>query len=83
MEVVKIVLMAIATLSGIALIAAVAMQTSKADSFSAAMGGSADSSKFRKGSREEMLDRLTKAAAIAWISAAALTYIISTFAKTK
>ena len=54
------------------------------ESFSAAMGGGGgDASRFRKGSREEMLDRLTKAAAIVWISAAALTYIISAIAKTK
>jgi len=77
MDVLRIILMVIATLSGIALIAAVALQTSKAESFSAAMGGGGgDSSRFRKGSREEMLDRLTKYSAIVWISTAALYYIV-------
>lgn len=50
----------------LALIATVVMQTSKAESFSAAMGGT-DASQFRKGTREELLARLTKYIAIAWI----------------
>lgn len=75
MEVLRIVLMSIAALSGLALIIAVTMQTSKAESFSAAMGGGGDSGRFRKGSREELLDRVTKLAAIVWISSAALYYI--------
>jgi len=77
MDVIRTILMIIAAISGIALIAAVAMQTSKAESFSAAMGGGGgDASRFRKGSREEMLDRLTKYSAIIWMSAAALYYIM-------
>ena len=75
MQVVQYILMIIAIISGIALVAAVAMQTSKAESFSAAMGGG-DSSRFRKGSREEMLDRLTKMAAIVWIISCALYAIL-------
>jgi protein translocase SecG subunit len=76
MDVIRVILMIIATISGVALIAAVAMQTSKAESFSAAMGGgSGDTSRFRKGSREELLDRLTKYSAIVWISASALYYV--------
>ncbi len=77
MDVLRAIVMVIAAISGIALIAAVALQTSKAESLSAAMGGgAADSSRFRKGSREEMLDRITKYSAIIWISSAALYYII-------
>ena len=59
--------------SGIGLIVAVVLQTSKAESFSAAMGGS-DSSQFRKGTREELLARLTKYLAIIWI----LSVLVST-----
>ena len=75
MQAIQLILMIIAMISGVALIAAVALQTSKAESFSAAMGGS-DSSKFRKGSREEMLDRLTKYAAIVWIVSCAIYAIL-------
>ena len=56
----------ISTLSGLGLIVTVSLQTSKAESFSAAMGG-ADSSQFRKGTRDELLARLTKYLAIIWI----------------
>lgn len=62
-----LVIQIIAIISGIALITAVVMQTTKADGFSAAMGGAADSSKFRKGSREDMLEKITKVAAVVWI----------------
>jgi protein translocase SecG subunit len=56
-------------ISGIVLIAAVVMQTTKADGFSAAMGsGSADASRFRKGSKEDMLEKVTKASAIVWLA---------------
>ena len=61
--------------SGIGLIVAVVLQTSKAESFSAAMGG-ADTGQFRKGTREEMLARLTKYLAIAWILSSALSSIL-------
>ncbi len=53
--------------SGLTLIVAVTLQTSKAESFSAAMGGS-DSTQFRKGTREELLARVTKYMAIIWIA---------------
>ena len=54
-------------LSGIVLITAVVMQTTKADGFSAAMGGSADASRFRKGSKEDLLEKVTKASAVVWL----------------
>ncbi len=56
----------ISSVLALALIVTVVLQTSKAESFSAAMGGT-DSSQFRKGTREELLARLTKYFAIAWI----------------
>ncbi|MEN6304643.1 MAG: preprotein translocase subunit SecG [Armatimonadia bacterium] len=76
MQVLQAILMIIAVISGIALVAAVAMQTSKAESFSAAMGGAGDAGRFRKGSREEMLDRITKYSAIVWISSCVLYAIV-------
>ena len=76
MQVLQIILMSIAVISGVTLITTVALQTSKADGFSAAMGGGADSSQFRKGSREEMLDRLTKYSAIVWIISCAIYAIV-------
>jgi protein translocase SecG subunit len=75
MDILHKVLMGIAVLSGIGLITAVTLQTNKADSFSAAMGGG-DSGRFRKGSKEEMLDRLTKLSAIVWIAACALNAMV-------
>jgi len=73
MHVFQIILMIIAMISGVALVVAVAFQTSTDQSFSAAMGGGgADPSKFRKGSKEEMLDRLTKYSAIVWIVSCAI-----------
>jgi len=59
-------MMIVSMLSGVGLVVTVSLQTSKAESFSAAMGGS-DSSQFRKGSREELLARLTKYLGIIWI----------------
>jgi protein translocase SecG subunit len=77
MEVLKYIFMSIALISGIALIIAVMMQTNKAESFSAAMGGGGgDQGRFRKGSREEMLDRITKYSAIVWIVSCALLAIV-------
>lgn len=76
MQVIQIMLMIIAVISGVALVIAVMLQTSKAESFSAAMGGAGDSGRFRKGSREEMLDRVTKYSAIVWISACVLYAIV-------
>lgn len=65
----------ISVITAIGLITSVVLQTSKAESFSAAMGG-ADASQFRKGTREELLARLTKYFAIAWIISAAIGAII-------
>lgn len=73
MEILHKIIMGIAFISGAGLITAVTMQTSKAESFSAAMGG--DSGQFRKGSKEEMLDKATKLAAIVWIAACALNFV--------
>ncbi|HCA46189.1 MAG TPA: preprotein translocase subunit SecG [Armatimonadetes bacterium] len=61
-----LVLEILSAILGLGLIASVVLQTSKAESFSAAMGGT-DASQFRKGTREELLARLTKYFAIAWI----------------
>jgi protein translocase SecG subunit len=66
-----VALQIISSILGIALIVTVVLQTSKAESFSAAMGGT-DASQFRKGTREELLARLTKYFAIGWIIVVAL-----------
>ncbi len=62
-------------MSGIALIVVVCLQTSKAESFSAAMGG-ADTGQFRKGTREELLARLSKYLAITWIVASVVSAVL-------
>lgn len=69
------VLEVISALTALGLIVSVVMQTSKADSFSAAMGGT-DASQFRKGTREELLARLTKYFAIAWIASVTIGAIM-------
>ncbi|MFO8080914.1 MAG: preprotein translocase subunit SecG [Armatimonadota bacterium] len=69
-----VALQIISSILGIALIVTVVLQTSKAESFSAAMGGT-DASQFRKGTREELLARLTKYFAIGWIISVALMSI--------
>ncbi len=56
----------ISALLALGLIICVTLQKSKAESFSAAMGGG-DASQFQKGTREELLARLTKYFAIGWI----------------
>lgn len=61
-----LVLQIVSSVLALGLIITVVLQTSKAESFSAAMGGT-DASQFRKGTREELLARLTKYFAIAWI----------------
>jgi len=76
MQVLQYILMALASISGVALIIAVMLQTNKAESFSAAMGGGGDQGRFRKGSREEMLDRITKYSAIVWIVSCALLAVV-------
>lgn len=70
-----VALQIISSVLAIALIVTVCLQTSKAESFSAAMGGT-DASQFRKGSREELLARLTKYFAIAWIIAVTAIAIV-------
>ena len=70
-----VAMMVVSVVSGVALIVTVSLQTSKAESFSAAMGG-ADSSQFRKGSRDELLARLTKYLAIIWIASAAVCAVL-------
>lgn len=75
MQVLQSIFMVVAIISGIALIVSITLQTNKAESFSAAMGGGGDQGRFRKGSREEMLDRITKYSAIIWILACALNAI--------
>ncbi|MBD3291760.1 MAG: preprotein translocase subunit SecG [Armatimonadia bacterium] len=70
-----VALQIISSLLGLALIVTVVLQTSKAESFSAAMGGT-DASQFRKGTREELLARLTKYFAIAWVIAVTAIAII-------
>lgn len=69
------VVVGICLASGIALIVFVVLQTSKAESFSAAMGG-ADTGQFRKGTREEMLARATKYVAIIWIVASLVSAVL-------
>lgn len=77
MHVLQIIFMVIAFISGIALVLSVMLQTNKAESLSAAMGGGGgDQGRYRKGSREEMLDRITKYSAIVWILACALNAVL-------
>ena len=68
-------MIAVSVATGVGLIVTVALQTSKAESFSAAMGGP-DSSQFRKGTREELLARLTKYLAIIWIASCTVSTIM-------
>jgi protein translocase SecG subunit len=56
----------LACISGITLILAVVFQTTTAESFSASLGGQ-ETSRFQKGSRDEMLDKVAKVAAVSWI----------------
>ena len=63
------VAMVAAVLSGLAIIVAVMLQKTKADGFSAAMGGGADSTRFTPGSKEEWLDKIARVAAVIWVIA--------------
>ena len=56
----------VACVSGVALIASVVAQTTTAEGFSASMGGQ-ETSRFQKGSRDELLEKVCKASAIVWI----------------
>ena len=67
MSTTTMVLAIIATVSALGLILSVVFQTSKAEGFSAAMGGGGSESRFKPGSREEWLYKLTKVFAIIWI----------------
>ena len=57
---------AISLVSGLTLILTVMFQTSKAEGFSAAMGGGGSESRFKPGSREEWLWKITRVAAVVW-----------------
>ena len=67
MSTTTMVLAIIAAVSALGLILSVVFQTSKAEGFSAAMGGGGSESRFKPGSREEWLYKLTKVFAIIWI----------------
>ncbi|MBM3476459.1 MAG: preprotein translocase subunit SecG [Armatimonadetes bacterium] len=58
--------MIIAILSGGALIASVLFQTTTAEGFSASLGGR-ETSRFQKGSRDELLEKVCKVAAVVWV----------------
>jgi len=58
--------MIIALLSGVGLVASVLLQTTTAESFSASLGGR-ETSRFQKGSRDEMLEKICRASAVVWI----------------
>ncbi len=65
----------VAAVSGLALILSVMFQTSKAESFSAAMGGggSGADGRFKPGSKEEWLYKITKVSAVVWLISAVLS----------
>jgi protein translocase SecG subunit len=56
----------ISLVSAIALILSVMFQTTKAESFSAALGSGSET-RFKPGSREEWLYKITRVSAITWI----------------
>ncbi len=56
---------ALAIISGIAIIVAEALQTAKADGFSVITG--MDSARFQPGTKEYMLERITRVAAVTWL----------------
>ena len=62
------VAMAVAALTGIGLILSVLFQTTTAEGFSASLGGQ-ETSRFQKGSKDEMLDKVCKICALIWIVA--------------
>jgi protein translocase SecG subunit len=65
----------ISLLSGVALILSVMFQTSKAEGFSAAMGSGSET-RFKPGSREEWLYKITRVAAIVWILSCLLVAVL-------
>ncbi|HJN14362.1 MAG TPA: preprotein translocase subunit SecG [Armatimonadota bacterium] len=60
------VAMTIASVTGVGLILSVLFQTTTAEGFSASLGGQ-ETSRFQKGSKDEMLDKVCKVCAIVWI----------------
>ena len=72
----RILALVVASLSGLAIIIAVMLQTSKADGFSAAMGGGADASRFKEGSREAWLEKIAKVGAVVWVLACLVVAIL-------
>lgn len=65
----------VALVSSLALILSVMFQTSKADGFSAAMGSGSET-RFKPGSREEWLYKITRVSAVVWIVAALLVAVL-------
>ena len=70
------VAVAVAILSGLAIIVAVVLQKTKADGFSAAMGGGSDTTRHTPGSKEALLDMVAKYAAIVWVLACLVVAVI-------
>ena len=56
----------LACVSGVGLIISVLFQTTTAEGFSASLGGQ-ETSRFQKGSRDELLEKACKICAIVWI----------------
>jgi protein translocase SecG subunit len=67
---------AVAILSGLAIVVAVCLQKTKADGFSAAMGGGSDTTRHTPGSKEAWLDMVAKYAAIVWVLACLIVAIM-------
>ena len=72
--------MIVACASGIALITSVLLQTTTAESFSASLGGQ-ETSRFQKGSRDELLEKVCKVAAIVWVLS--MVIVASTWFRTQ
>ncbi len=70
------VAIAVAILSGVAIIVAVVLQKTKADGFSAAMGGGSDMTRHTPGSKEALLDAVAKYASIIWVLACLVVAIL-------
>ena len=64
----------ISLISAVGLILSVMFQTSKAESFSAAMGSGSET-KFKPGSREEWLYKITRVTAVLWIFSLLITAV--------
>jgi len=66
----------VAILSGLAIVVAVALQKTKADGFSAAMGGGSDTTRHTPGCKEALLDAVAKYASIIWVLACLVVAIM-------